>query len=91
MSDRAEREDDVWKFSNNNGVLVGADGILYVYQKTKSYVYIDEVNGLGDEETPQSFDKVYRECVNAHLDFFKVVLDFVSFFYIEDGDDYILN
>ncbi len=91
MSERAEREDDVWKFSNNNGVLVGADGMLYAYHKTKSYVYIDEVNGIGDDETPQSFDNVYQQCVNAHLDFFEVVLDFVSFFYIEDGNDYMLN
>ena len=30
----SEREDDVWKFNNADGILVGSDGILYAYFKT---------------------------------------------------------
>jgi membrane associated rhomboid family serine protease len=43
MSERAEREDDVWKFSNNNGVLVGADGMLYAYH-SHLIMYISNVS-----------------------------------------------
>ena len=92
VDNRSEREDDVWKFNNADGILVGSDGILYAYFKTISYVYIDEVNGVGLND---SAVKTIQEAESAghelYINLDSISLDYVAFLYIEDDNDYLLN
>tara|TARA_R110001599_G_scaffold205358_1_gene402595 strand:- start:1308 stop:1601 length:294 start_codon:yes stop_codon:yes gene_type:complete len=93
VSSRAEREDDVWKFNESIGTLIGSDGILYAYFKTVSYVYIDEVNGIGlNDEAVSTIEKAKQGGHDFYIDIFTISMDYIAFLFVEDdNDNYLMN
>jgi hypothetical protein len=92
VDNRSEREDDVWKFKSADGILVGSDGILYAYFKTISYVYIDEVNGVGlNDSAVKTIQDAKSAGHELYINLDSISLDYVAFLYIENDNDYLLN
>ena len=92
LNEEERRYEDVWKLPSSEGLIVSGDGKIYAYLKTATYVNIAEINAVGlNDEAQDTIRKVRDAGHNFYIDPASISLDFVTWYFIEDTDNFFMN